>query len=398
MELKRIVGPDAKTALRLVREQLGPDAMILSNRRVLGGVEIVAAPEMQSALAATRADGVPVLSPADRVEARAAVGAESPAAWQLQELQSELRSMRALLDQSMAEIRGARTAFGPGVEGSIWRRLTQLGIPNVMVRELVAQSGPGLDEETAWTLTLERIAAGLGGIGDSVVQEGVWACAGPTGAGKTTTVCKLAVRHALEHGTQGLVLLSMDGSRIGGADMLRTVARLLGVPFRAARAGESLDDLLHEFPAARLVLVDTAGLSRGSAPVAARISELGELSARVSTLLVLPATAQYACLEAAMRDYGACRPVAAVVTRLDEATSLGEIIGVLWRARLPLAYTSDGPEIPADLHVGTGNELVAHAVKLDPDTGSAPGERHAALAAGRFDPGAEGFDAARISR
>ena len=99
-----------------------------------------------------------------------------------------------------------------------------------------------------------------------------------------------------------------------------------------------------------------------------------------------------------MRDYGACRPVAAVVTRLDEATSLGEIIGVLWCAHLPLAYTSDGPEIPADLHAGTGNELVAQAVKLDPDTGSAPAQGHAALVTARFDPGAEGFDAARISR
>ena len=52
MQLKRIIGPDVKTALRLVREQLGPDAMILSNRRVAGGVEIVAAPDADTAPAA----------------------------------------------------------------------------------------------------------------------------------------------------------------------------------------------------------------------------------------------------------------------------------------------------------------------------------------------------------
>ena len=77
MELKRIIGPDVKTALRLVREQLGPDAMILSNRRVAGGVEIVAAPEAPPApaLPASRTSaGEPMLRAFD-LAAGAAPGA-----------------------------------------------------------------------------------------------------------------------------------------------------------------------------------------------------------------------------------------------------------------------------------------------------------------------------------
>lgn len=410
MELRRIVGPDVKTALRLVREQLGPDAMILSNRRVAGGIEIVAAPETQPGAAAAPATrtatagvapergAVPLLVEALASVAAPPAGAAVPAEGSpLRELQSEMRSMRALLDQSLAEIRCVRTAFGPGVEGRIWRRLTRLGVPNELVSELVAQVPAMAACEDAWSLTLARLAAGIGTAGDPIAQGGVWACAGPTGAGKTTTVCKLAVRHALAHGAQGLALISMDGTRIGGADMLRTVARLLGVPFHAARAGDSLQDLLREVRDAELVLVDTAGVSRRSAEAVQRIAELGELAGRVGTLLVLPATAQYACLDAAVRDYAACRPVAAVVTRLDEALSLGEIVGVLTRERLPLAYTSDGPDIPEDLRVAGGGELVAHATMLDPDGESTLEETRAALATSRIAAVAEAADAARIA-
>lgn len=393
MELKRIVGPDVRTALRLVREQLGPDAMILSNRRVPAGIEIVAVPEAQSA-----ADRE-MLSACGRVERpEPASGGEVPAPVQLRELQAEMQSMRALLDQSLAELRSARNTIGPGVDGRIWQRLTRMGVPNGLVRGLVAQLPPAAGFDAGWELMLSRLAAGVGSAGDVVARGGIWACAGPTGAGKTTMVCKLAVRHALEHGTEGLALISMDCTRIGGADMLRTVARLLGVPLLTARAGDSLRELLEQVQGARLVLVDTAGLSRRSTLAARLVSELGEMRASVGTLLVLPATAQYACLQAAVSNYSPCQPVAAVVTRLDEATSLGEIIGVLTHARLSLAYTSDGPDVPEDLQVGTATELVARAAMLELPVEAAPDEVSTTFAPGGFIVGADVSDAARIAR
>lgn len=393
MELKRIVGPDVRTALRLVREQLGPDAMILSNRRVPAGIEIVAVPETQSAA------GREMPSAYGRAERPEPVSeGEVPVPVQLRELQAEMQSMRVLLDHGLAELRSARNAIGPGIDGRIWQRLTRMGIPNGLVRELVAQLPPTAGFDAGWELMLSRLAAGVGSAGDVVARGGVWACAGPTGAGKTTMVCKLAVRHALEHGTDGLALISTDCTRIGGADMLRTVARLLGVPLLTARAGDSLQALLEQVTGARLVLVDTAGLSRRSVLAARLVTELGELRTSVGTLLVLPATAQYACLQAAVRNYGSCHPVAAVVTRLDEATSLGEIIGVLTHARLPLAYASDGPDVPEDLQLGVAAELVARAAMLELQAEAAQDDAVTAFAPGGFIAGADISDAARIAR
>ena len=196
---------------------------------------------------------------------------------------------------------------------------------------------------------------------------GIFAFVGPTGAGKSTTLCKLAVRHALRHGPQGLVLISMDGLRLGGCDMLRAVARLLDVPFHAALNGESLPEMLSRAGPASLVLVDTLGINRKILEHNRLLESLGSMLGRVQTLLVLPANAQLSWLDSALEDYRASAPVAAVVTKLDETRSLGEVLGVVMREHLPLAYSTDGQEIPDDLSIASADALVVRAVLLDPE-------------------------------
>lgn len=405
MELKRIVGPDVKTALRLVREQLGPDAMILSNRRVPTGVEIVAAPDSASAALASAQPRRQEPPPVPRHEAAPPPGVaarrEEATSPQLLEVQSELRSIRAFLEQRLGELPGERAAPGPGIEGRIWRRLTRIGIPNALVRDLVAGTDAASGWDSAWRLALARLASRLREAQDPVSAGGVWAFVGPTGAGKTTTICKLAVRHVLAHGPEGVALLSMDASRLGGSDMLRAVARLLGVPFHGASGGESLEKMLRRVRGSRLVLVDTAGCDRKFRRDAEQLAELGALRQHVGTLLVLPANVQLACLEAAVADFGACAPVAAVVTKLDETTSLGEVIGLLARERLPVAYSTDGQEIPDDLRVASAADLVEHAVGLDAEGTSGFEDAVPAAPAGpsttRDASAARGHNAARIA-
>jgi len=398
MELRRITGPDVKTALRFVREQLGPDAMILSNRRVAGGVEIVAAPdsasaaEAQALAGATRRDNA--ASPAPEPPRSGATVAELAA------VQSELRSIRAFLEQRLGVVPAEPAVSAPGFEGRTWRRLTRMGIPNALVRELVAAVAGADDWENAWRLALETLAAGLSEAGDAVARGGVWAFVGPTGAGKTTTICKLAVRHVLAHGPQGLALLSMDASRLGGSDMLRALSRLLGVPFHAPVGGESLEKLLRRVRTSTLVLVDTAGLDRKFRRNADQLEALGALREHVSTLLVLPANVQLSCLETALADFACCSAVGAVVTKLDETASLGEAIGLLARERLPVAYTTDGQEIPDDLRVATAVDFVAQAVMLEPDGEAAAQEALASpplAGAAREVASAPGLNAARIA-
>ncbi len=361
MDMKTILAPDVRTALRMVREQLGPDALVLSNRRVAEGVEILAAP------ATPRATTVVQALPCDPVPATPVPVVPVSVEPRFADVQNELRSMRSFLEARLAEMSNERAAYGPGVEGRAWRRLTRIGIPNPLVRELVAEIDSQASWAEAWSGVLAGLARGIGEAGDLLEDGGIFAFVGPTGAGKSTTLCKLAVRHALRHGPHGLVLISMDGLRLGGCDMLRAVARLLDVPFHAALNGESLPEMLARAGSARLVLVDTLGVNRKILEHNRLLESLGSLQGRVQTLLVLPANAQLSWLDSALEDYRASAPVAAVVTKLDETRSLGEVLGVVMRERLPLAYSTDGQEIPDDLSIASADALVVRAVLLDPE-------------------------------
>ena len=296
MEMKRFIGPDMRSALRMVREQLGPDAVILSNRRVAGGIEVTAGDSSD-------------------------FGITDPPAF----MPARVSAMPAALAQKARPLATAAAAS------------------RVLASAL-----------------LSAIAAGIECADDVVVLGGVVAAVGPTGAGKTTTLCKLAVRHVLRHGPDGVVLASCDAARLGGADMLRAVARLLEVPFIAAAEGEDIAALLARAGEPLLLLLDTPGLNRRRAGDPERLAQLAR--AGVRSLLVLPANAQRAWLESAVEDYRAARPAAAVVTKLDETVSLGEALGVLLRERLRLAYVTDGPEIPDDLRLGDAAELAALAL------------------------------------
>jgi flagellar biosynthesis protein FlhF len=397
MDMKRFIGPDMRTTLRMVREQLGPDAVILSNRRVAGGIEIMAGDGVDF--------GVPAEAPAteayavgaapaaafSRAQARhaepqrpvAPARAEAPATPvpgdEFLAVRGEIRELRALMERQLGEMRGEKDPWGPGVEGLAWRQFTRAALPNDVVRVLVSSLAGNTTEDTLAQALSETLAAAIAEAGDVVARGGVVAAVGPTGAGKTTTLCKLAVRHVLEHGPGSLVLASADAARLGGADMLRAVARLLDVPFLAASEGESITALIARAGDPDLLLLDTPGISRRRPGDATRLLELA--AAGVHSLLVLPANAQLAWLDSAAGDYRPARPVAAVVTKIDETVSLGEALGVLLREGLPLAYLTDGPEIPDDLHVGRAWEIAGRALALG-EAGEAPPARPARPAVG----------------
>lgn len=382
MELKRIIAPDVRTALRLVREELGAEAMIFSNRRVSGGVEIIASAQGNGAQPRSIeperarpvvADTVADIAPFSAVPA---VGREPPrgdadVAPRLAEVQSELRSMRDLLETRLAQIDRGRAGIGPGVQARLWQRLTRMGLPNRIVRELVGRTRDDADWETAWLDTLCALAGQMPEAGDPVAGGGAFAVVGPAGAGKTTTLCKLAVRYALEHGPEAVALVSLDSYRLGATDMLRAVAGLLGADFHAADTDEPLADILARRSARRLILVDTPGLNRRIPSQVARLEQLGRMAGTVATLLVLPANAQRRSLEAVIRDCRIASPVGCVLTKIDETASMGEAIGAVSAAALPVAYSTDGQEIPDDIRIARASELVSHAVALESGEGSA---------------------------
>lgn len=421
MRVKRFFAADMRSAMKLVRDEMGADASIIANRRVAGGVELTAAldyeaprltpptpgldlelKKTQERIISARASLQDGERPSDgpsvnrqlfgdsmrqaaeqgssvardllqRLHSeRAAPPAEAPArpaaaasGDSLDVMRAEIAGLRDLLESQLGGLAWGQVNQQQPRQASLWRRLVHLGLPAELCKELLAKVADVADVRQAWRLLLAHLAQGIPVMREELIERGgVIALVGPTGAGKTTTLGKLAARYVLKHGSQNVALVTMDTYRIGAHEQLRTLGRILNVPVRVVDEQNSLSEVLNEFGNKRLVLVDTAGLQAQDPQLRGQLSELAAQGARISTLLVLAATSQYRVLKAAWHNYRCCNLAGCILTKVDEAATLGESLGLAMEQGLPVAYVADGQRIPDDLSRGVGHQLVSRAVGL----------------------------------
>ncbi|MCU0972133.1 MAG: flagellar biosynthesis protein FlhF, partial [Gammaproteobacteria bacterium] len=244
MKIKRFFAPEMRQAIRRVRETLGPDAVILSNKSVEGGVEIVAAVDFdESAFAAAKGAQAPAM-PAPAPEAprqapasadrparpKKAAAAPSPVEWSqdpvLVEMRREMQALRRLMESELGDLAWRELGQQGPQTRELLRRLLDLGLPAALARGLAERVGESADAEQGWRKALYFLAGEIDtGGADLIDTGGVVAIIGPTGVGKTTTIAKLAARFALRHGARHLALVTTDHYRIGAREQLHTYGR-----------------------------------------------------------------------------------------------------------------------------------------------------------------------------
>ncbi len=165
----------------------------------------------------------------------------------------------------------------------------------------------------------------------------------------------------MRHGPRDLALVSLDDARFGAQEQLRVLGRLLGVECYTLEDTAALAALLPRLSRHRLVLIDTAGISPRDRHMSERVAAIGEVARRggVDLWLTLSAGAQAGVIGDAMQAFRAFDPRALLLTKLDEAASLGGILSALAVSKLPVAYVAGGPRIPEDLAPARAHQLVA---------------------------------------
>jgi flagellar biosynthesis protein FlhF len=384
MKIKHYRASDMRQALRQVRDAQGPDAVILSSRRISGGVEVVAAVDYDVDFDASVAS-----AEASRTESRISTAADYAALAQrfqgdqeprqISDLQvdanEELRTLRRMLETQLATLAWNDLSRRAPIQTELLRQLTVLGIAHDLAGELVSQLPQRMELAEAHRLALAMLARRIETVGERWMEGGgVVAMVGPTGVGKTTLIAKLAARWVMRHGPRDLALVSTDCIRIGAQEQIHTLGRLLGVPAYAIDGAADLAETLDQLGERGLVLIDSAGLSQRDPRLADELTTLANASDRLETSLVISAASQAGAIEEAIEKFAPAQPTTCSVTKLDEATSLGGTMSALIRAKLPLAYLSDGQQVPEDLSPARSHQLIARAVDLSKKAGAVADE------------------------
>ena len=409
MQVKRFFAVDMRTAMKLVRDELGADAAIIGNRRVAGGVELTAALDYQAptpvrpnpALEAelrktqariasaqaeltTRAEQdagkdrqlfanesllAPEL-PATPVKPQRPVEAVAPATpavdpRALDAMRFELNGLRELIEVQLGSIAWGQLQSRRPQQANLWRRLQRMGLSAELSQALLSKVAGVAEPRQAWRMLLAHLAHAIKTPKVEPLEEGgVIALVGPAGMGKTTTLAKLAARYVLKYGAQQVALVSMDSFRIGAQEQLKTLGRILGVSVTQIDPGQSLLQAMEPLSKKRVVLIDTAGLPGNDPALRLQLESLAAPRIRAKNYLVLAATSQSQVLKAAYHSYKRCGLAGCILTKLDEAASLGEVLGLAIGQQLPVAYVAEGPRIPDDLQVPRSHQLVSRAVGL----------------------------------
>lgn len=301
-------------------------------------------------------------------------------------MRQELAAMRELLETQLARLAWDDLARREPMRARVLRDLSALDIAPDLARTIVTSMPAVTNEADASRIALALLMRHIPVVAvDPFTAGGVHALVGPTGAGKTTTVAKLAAHAALRHGRDAVGLVCADNHRVGAREQLAALARVLAVPLVVASSSRELDAAIEGFRGRRLVLVDTAGVTRRDLQVQEESALWTRLRAIARIHAVLPASGDAAMLaELAGKERG-LRAVSAIVTKIDEAVSLGPVLSAVMRAGLPVAHLCDGPRVPEDLHDAAPRRiwLLKRAVRLQQETRHQADEQRLAEAFGR---------------
>jgi flagellar biosynthesis protein FlhF len=406
---QKFTAANSAEALKMVREKMGSDAMILSSKDVDEGVEIVAiSPDALAHLASQKnpflsknqsssvnvplntpvfeeitKEAIPKVftpdmnvgglivkdiitshapgdvpaktAPANEPSSTLATPTESP---RVEHLITEIEQVKKLLQSHLASNYWNNLQQESAGHAEVTKTLLSAGFSPKLCAELVQNLSNSTDVKILLAEVQKRLEHSIKTIDplEAFDRGGIFAFIGPTGVGKTTTVAKVAARCVLRYGRNQVALLSTDTYRIGAQEQLKVFARILGLPVISLRDSEDLESKLHELSQRHIVLLDTAGVNQRDVLMIEQSQLLKEGSRDAHRILVMSSTTDLRTQEdvimlhnQASIDANQSRIMGAIITKTDEAAQIAPVLDSLMRHELPLMFLSNGQRVPEDL-------------------------------------------------
>jgi flagellar biosynthesis protein FlhF len=381
MQIKRYEAKNMTAALRMIKGELGPEAVILSARSLRKGKGFFGSLKYAG------------------VEVTAAIDAQLPdshreAAAGVKTTRDSAQKITPGIDhKALQETSGAASALpGPGPnypksylagnrDKSRNNRTVSSLYQQILAQEIDRGIASDLIDEIKRIPTLADLLSngGLKAQLVSILEDmGVWtvrdavargkpniiALIGATGVGKTTTLAKMAVLQTTRH-KKRVALITLDNYGIAANEQLKTYARIIGLPLETALNGAELKQALKKSSHTDVILIDTPGINPADQNQILELKSLLENIPNLHTHLVMSAATKEKDMMAMAQTLKSIGSLQLVFTKIDESSTFGNIVNVLIRTGLPLSLLCRGRKVPDDIEAGSVRKLVDLIFKLE---------------------------------
>lgn len=417
MNIKRYKAADMRSAFKQIRAEHGEDVVMLSSRRIRDGVEVViaidqaigtvmasprvvpsavpnavlnavpnAVPSAVSVSSLTPRETVAAVKKLSGAEGAIAVPAEraqaldpAPAIDSAKSfepgLDQEIRALRRLLETQLAALAWNDLSRRSPAVAEVSREFTEMGFSRELVNEILTTQPVDCSLTELRRLARQSLTARLVTLDDRWMEEGgTVAVVGAAGSGKTTVLASLAARWVMRNGTHSAALVSAVESRFGVRENLQRLGRLVGLPVFVADSWQEVPALLRHLADRRFVLVDTPTVSSRHSEFADYLLGLTGMSSEVQFAMAISAASQAGAVRESLQRYKSLDRKAAVITHLDECSSLGGVLSALIEHQLPVGYTQSGARLLDDLLPARADSLLESAAALARDHGATADE------------------------
>lgn len=400
MRIKKYEVFDMKEAMKLIKEELGPEAMILSTRKVVKNnsfglfsrpiIEVTVGIEDDERVVNAKKNGTKPAAPAANPYANTYKPQQfKQSVPEKSESDKITEVINALglnkfegLVNDIAEIKRQMMEIKSGMKDSFVVDLSQpvLEFYNILLKN-------GVDDDIAYKFLKKiekRAAAGLTRnqvknlsvqlLGDlipmekdyfSMIKQKVLALVGPTGVGKTTTIAKIAANLSLQL-KKSVALITIDNFRIGAVEQLKNYAEIVSIPLRVASSPAELEKTIYELRDYEYVFIDSMGRSQFDNEQIGDLRKFLEVSPLIKVALVLSMSCNHAELTDTFDRYSKLMPEYVIFTKLDETKYFGPLINLPIKKKTPVMLLSKGQNVPDDMELPDGRKIATQVLREIP--------------------------------
>lgn len=370
MKIKRFVASDYRAAIRQAKNEMGRDAIILHSRQIKrnGIIGWFSPPQIEITVAMDETlqvytdrvrKNMDAAFPAPTAQINQQLPFQADAGREV-ELFEEIKRMNYLMEEMKNKFHEVESIKGLSqpVQG-FYQMLVESRVKPEIAMHIAASVQNRLPQdngvEIKWAYevclhTLREYVKDISPINLSNKTSRLVFMIGPTGVGKTTTIAKLAANMTFLEGKKA-ALITLDTYRISAADQLRTFADIMGIPLSVVFSDAEIKEALDKYQDRDIIFVDTAGCSPFNKEQMEDLKRFVKVAQPDDIILVLSVTTDSDDLINIYHQFKSAGIDKIIFTKLDETTTYGQILNVVYEIRKPIAYVTTGQNVPDDIEV-----------------------------------------------